>query len=267
MTATALEEALAESLPDGFVNTFLEGSRLRRLRGQSTSNLNNTVEEYDSFTLTESDVISNMAQRELTSFLTPERTIEFPGLALAIQEGLLTAWAARYKEDNDTPSGTITDPARAGVDDIVMSPLTPEVFQKITGDDTLPSNYLSTGLTAGDRLDLIGDAGHDTAGNSADASLALDPSEQIFLTGDFVDLTQGQSVVTATEYPNIDGNDFGPMNVMFQSRLSGAHIMTTQGTYATDEVDLDAKVYADGDAEIRPIGFYLGPGRNTPELV
>jgi len=267
MAATAFEEALAESLPDGFANTFIEGSRLRRLRGQSTSNLNNTVEEYNNYKLTEADVIGNMAQRMLTSFLTPERTIEFPGLALSINEGLLEQWAAQYKRDNDTPSGTITDPTRAEVDDIVMAPITPETFVQITGDNTLSPNFVETGLTAGDRLDLIGDAGHDGTQNSADAALSLAPDEQVFLTGDFVDLTQGQSIITATEYPNIDGNDFGPVNVMFQSRLSGAHIMTTQGTYATDEVDLDAKVYDDGDAEVRPIGFYLGPGRKAPDLV
>jgi hypothetical protein len=267
MTQTAFEQALTESLPDGFVNTFIEASRLRRLRSQSTSNLNNTVAEYDSFTLTESDVIENTAQRMLTSFLTPERTIEFAGFALSLYAGLLTKWAARYKEDNDTPSGTVTNPERAEVDDIVFTPITPEVFVQITDDDTLSPNYVASGLTAGDRLDVIGDMGHDTSQNSADAALSLAPDEQIFLTGDFVDLTQGQSVVTATEYPNIDGNDFGPTNVMFQSRLSGAHIMTTQGTYCTDEVDLDAKVYDDGDAEVRPIGFYLGPGRKAPELV
>jgi len=43
--------------------------------------------------------------------------------------------------------------------------------------------------------------------------------------------------------------------------------MTTQGSYATDSVQVDAKVYDDGDAELRPVGFYLGPGRNAPDLV
>jgi len=266
MTATAFEEAIVESLPDGFANTFIEGSRLRRLKSNPTDNLNNTVEEYQNFTLTEVDVINSMAQKILTSLVTPERTIELPGLALAVQENLLAQWSAGYKQDNDTPSGTIKDPERAQVDDIVLSPLTPEVYKQITGDNTLSPNFISSGLTAGDRLNVVGDGGHDDSASTG-SPLSLDLNEQVFLTGDFVDLSQGQSVVTATEYPDVDGASFGPSNAIAQTRHSGLHVMTTQGSYATDSVQVDAKVYADGDAELRPVGFYLGPGRNAPNLV
>lgn len=267
MVQTDLEAALAESLPAGFGSTFIESSRLRRLSGVDTGNLGNTVAEYNDFKLTESDVILSEAQKILTSFTTPERTIELPGLALALQANLVASWAAEYKRDNDTPSGTITNPARAEVDDIVFAPLSPEVFKEITGDDTLSPNFKSTGLVAGDKLPVIGDKGHDTAQNTAGNPLSLDPEEQIFLTGDVIDLSQGQSVITAGEYPEIDGRDFGRTDVIAQSRLSGAHILTMQGTFATDSVEKHVKVYDDGDAELVPVGFYLGPGRNRPDLV
>jgi len=266
MTATAYEEALVESLPDGFTNTFIEGSRLRRLQNNSTDNLNNTVEEYQNFTLTEADVINTLAQKVLTGFVSPERTIELPGLALAVQEDLLAKWSAGYKMDNDTPSGTIKDPERAEVDDIILSPLTPEIFKEITGDNTLSPNYISENLTAGNTLNVVGNGGHDNSANSGDP-LSLDLNEQVFFTGDFVDLSQGQSVITATQYPDVDGADFGPSNAIAQTRHSGFHVMTTQGSYATDSVQVDAKIYEDGDAELRPVGFYLGPGRNAPNLV
>lgn len=267
MTATAIEEAMEDSLPEGFRNTYLEGSRLRRLSRHDISELSDTVEEYNDNLLTESDMIENVAQRILTSFLTPERTIELPGLALALKEDLLFKWAVGYKNDNDTPSGTINNVERAGVDDIVFSPLTPEIFKQITDNDDLSPNYISEGVTAGDTLEVVGDAGHDTATNTNGESLSIGVSEQVFLTGDFIDLSEGQSVVTATQYNDIDGRGFGPSDALLQSRLSGAHILTTQGTFATDTLDLDGKVYADGDAELVPVGFYLGPGRNVPDLV
>jgi hypothetical protein len=266
MVATATEEAITASLPAGFKNLFYEGSRLRKLMNTQTNNLGGTVEEYGDNVLTEQNVIENMAQRVLTSYLTPERTMELPGLALCLNDGLLSQWAAHYKNDNDTPSGTIKDPARANVDDITFSPINPEVFYQINDDTTLPSNWITTGHTAGDTLEVVGDEGHDATNNTNGNALQLAPDEQVFFTGDFVDLSEGKSIVSKTQLSDVDGEDYGPVDAVLQTRLSGAHILTTQGTYATDSVDIDAKVYEDGDTELVPVGFYLGPGRKNPVL-
>jgi len=267
MTKTTLEEVYEATLPSGFRSTFLEADRLRRLNNANTSLLGDIVEDYGSNQLTENDIIANHAERVLTSFLTPERTIEFPGLALCLSDenNLLEKWAARYKSDNDTPSGTIKDPARAGTDDIVFSFATPEVWEQVSG--TAQSDYKQTGLTAGSTLNLVGNAGMDEAANTDGSSLSLDPDEYLFFTGDFLDLSEGKSVVTATQLTDVDGKSFGPIDSVLSGRLSGAHIMTTQGTYATASVDIDAKVYEAGDAEIVPLAFYLGPGTKNPALV
>jgi len=277
MSQLAGESSLTENLPPGFQSTFLDPDRLRALRRSNPAqSLGDTVEEYSSggqtSTLTEEDIISSTADRVLTQFLTPERTLEFPGLALALNDGggssLLEQFAAKYKEDNATPSGTIKDPARVGTDDIVFSFATPEVYSEIAnGDLSGPDTFEQSGLTGGNTLQLVGDAGVDEATNAAGATLSLDDDEYLFFTGDYVDLSEGKSVLTATQFKDVDGEDFGPMNALFSQRASGAHIMTTQGTYATASVDLDAKVYADGDAEVVPIAFYMAPGRKAPALV
>jgi len=270
MSKVTFEEALAKSLPAGYKSTLLEADRLRRLNNANLSVLGDTVDEYDGNTITENDIIANTAERFLTQFLTPERTLEFPGLALSLDDSnnLLEKFAARYKADNDTPSGTVKDPVRAGTDDIVFTFLTPEVLQDLAANDpNTKRDYFQTGLTGGNRLDLIGDEGIDATANAADTSLSLAPDEYVFLTGDFIDLSGGQSVITATEYADVDGEDFGPVNAVFSNRLSGAHILTTQGTYATASLDLDAKIYASGDAEIVPVGFAMLPGTKAPSLV
>jgi hypothetical protein len=267
MTKVTQEEAIESSLPTGYKSTFLESDRIRRLNNADLSLLGDTVAEYDGKTLTETDIIENTAQRFLTQFLTPERTLEFPGLALCLNDDnrYLEKWAARYKADNDTPSGTIKDPARAGTDDIVFSFCTPEVWSEVSG--TAVSNFHTTGLNSGDTLEVVGDAGVDHATNQADTSLSLDSDEYLFFTGDFIDMSGGQSIVTATQLSDVDGEDFGPVNAVFSGRLSGAHMITTQGTYATASVDIDAKVYEGGDTELVPIAWYLGPGTKAPSLV
>lgn len=267
MPEADVQFAVADSMPNGFKNLFVESSRLRRLKQFDASTLDGTVEEYGNNKITEAEIIEAVAQRRARSYLTPERTIAYPGLNLAINDNLLHLWAAGYKKDNDTPSGTIKDPERAGVDDIVFSPLTPAVFKKITDDDTLSPNFVSSGLSGGDELPVIADKGHDTDANTAGETLSIGTSEQIFLTGDFIDLSQGQSVVSGTQYNDVDGHDFGPTDVLMQSRHSGTHILTTQATYATDTLNLHAGVYDDGDAELVPVGFYLGPGRKAPDLI
>lgn len=267
MSKTTFEEAYEESLPSGFASTFFEADRLRRLNNADLSVLGDTVEEYQNFNLTEQDVIRNTAERVLTSFLTPERTIEFPGLGLAVNDtnNLLEKFAALYKADNDTPSGTIKDPARAGTDDVVFAFATPEVYDEIAG--TTDTDFKQSGLSANSTLELVGDSGIDESASSNGAALSLDADEYLFYTGDFIDVSDGKSVVTGTQLTDVDGEDFGPVNSIFTQRLSGAHVMTTQGTYATASVDIDAKVYEAGDAEIVPVAFYMGPGTKAPGLV
>lgn len=277
MSQIAGEASFTENLPGGFQSTFLEPDRLRNLaRANPGQSLGETVDEYSvsgtQSTLTENDIIASTADRVLTQFLTPERTLEFPGLALALNDengpSLLEQFAAKYKEDNDTPSGTIKDAARAGTDDILFSFATPEVYSEIAnGDLSGPDTFEQPNLTSGDTLELVGDSGIDETGSSNGSSLSLDDDEYLFFTGDFVDLSEGKSAVTATQLTDVDGEDFGPVNGIFSQRASGAHILTTQGTYATATIDIDAKVYADGDAEIVPIAFYMAPGRKAPALV
>lgn len=268
MAQIEAEQAIAENLPSGFKNTFLEEDRLRRLTEADTGVLGETVTEYSGNTLTENDVINSVADRILTSYLTPERTIEFPGLALSLSEGLLEQFAAKYKADNDTPSGTIKDAARAGTDDIVFEFASPEVWSIIAnGDLTGPDTFQQSGLTGGDTLELIGQGGIDETTNTSGNSLQLDADEYLFLTGDFIDLSEGKSVVTKVQLADVDGEDFGPIGGLFPNRLSGSHLFTAQGTYATSTIDVDAKVYENGDAEIVPIAFYMGPGTKSPGLV
>lgn len=271
MARTTTEEAIAASQPQGFRSTFLEADRLRRLNNQNPANtLTDVVEDYGESQITERDVINRVANSVLTSFLTPERTIELPGLALCMNDenNLLEKFASRYKEDNDTPSGTITDPERAGTDDIVFHFAGPEVYSEIAnGDLTGPDNFEATGLSAGDTLEVVGDSGIDEGSNSNGSSLSLDDDEYLFFTGDFIDLSDGKSVITKTQWTDVDGNDFGPSDALFSTRLSGAHIITTQGTYATATADLDAKVYSGGDSELVPVAFYMAPGTKSPALV
>ena len=275
MAGTEIENAYVETLPDGFVTTFADSSRLRRLSEQDVASaLSNTVEQYGSNSLTERDLINNLADRVNTSFTLPERTIELPGLTLALDPGLtdgdgtlLEQWVALYLQDNSTPSGTVKDPTRASTDDIVFSFATPEVYNEINDNGGSTPNHITSGLTAGNTLDLIGEGGIDTAQNTNGGTLSLDDDEYLFFTGDFIDLSDGKSVVSGTRVADVDDNDYGPSKFVFQNRLSGAHLLTTQGFYATDTVDLDVKVYQDGDAEIVPVAFYLADGGKAPSLV
>jgi|APHM01.1.fsa_nt_gi hypothetical protein len=275
MGKIAQEASLTENLPDGFRSTFLEAARLRKLYNANTGVLGDTVDEYSvngtTQTISEQDVITSVADRVLTQYLLPERTLEPPGLALALENdggaSLLERFAARYKEDNDTPSGTIKDVARANTDDVVFQFATPEVFSQIANGDTSgPSNFQETGLGQG-RVDLIGDQGIDTTANTNGSGLSLDDDEYLFLTGDYIDLSQGQSIVTSAELVDVDGEDFGHFPFVVSSRASGAHILTAQGTYATASIDVDVKAAFAGDAEVLPLAFYMAPGRKAAPMV
>jgi hypothetical protein len=270
MTQTTIEAALRDVLPAGWKTTFRDEDKLRQLSQVQNyqSELSETVVEYQGNVITEEDVIEEAIERPLSGFLLPERTLELPGLGLVTDgQDLIKKFAAKYKRDNATPSGTIKDPGRAGTDDIVFTLATPEVFNEINDNGGQTSNFKQPGLSGGDVLNLVGEGGIDETVNSTGASLQLDDDEYLFFTGDFVDLEGGQMVVTATQFKDIDGEEGDIVRSPVASRLSGAHLTVGEGAYVTSTVDIDAKVYADGDAEILPVAFYMADGQKAPDLV
>lgn len=264
-TETKMEQRLRGNLPGGFNTLIYQEDRLRAFSDANTDNLGETVAEYGNNTLTEAGVINMEVQRLLTAMQTPERTIELPATGLAHSAGHILSFAAMYKADQNTPSGTIKDARRAGVDDIVFTPITPEVYAEVT--ETNQTTYEASGLTGGDTLELIDGDGLPDGGQTADSSLQLDDDEMMLFPGDYPDLSEGQSVVTAIQWNDIDDEDYGPDNGALSTRLSGAHLLAAQGAVVKQTADLDAKVYTDGDAEVVPVGFYLGPGNKVPALV
>jgi hypothetical protein len=262
-TELLTESRLAGALPDGFKTTLYDTDRLRQLENAPMDNLGDTVDDYGGATLTERQIIESEIQRVLTSFQTPDRTLELPGLGLEFDHVL--NFASYYKDDADTPSGTIKDGRRAGPDDIVFTFASPEVYEEVSG--TAQDTFYQTGLTGGTALDIVGDAGADEASNSSGASMNLDDDEMMYFTGDFIDLSGGKSAVTKIQWSDIDGEDFGPDDGILSTRLSGTHLFTGQGAWVKSTTDLDAKVYTDGDAEIVPVAFYMAPGTKAPSLV
>lgn len=275
MVGTETEDVFVNALPDGFKTTFKDSDRLRRLLSKANSNasLDGVVEDYNNFSLTERDIIIQQADRVNTAFLLPERTIELPGLQLALDDtlfkggkSLLELFALLYRDDANTPTGTITDAARATTDDLVFTLATPEVFNQINSNGGTVENFRQTALTAGNTLEVVGQGGIDTSVNTAGNSLTLADDEMLFFTGDYIDLSDGKSVITKIELPDVDGEDFGPTEFLLRNRLSGAHLGVAQGFYATDTVDVDAKIYDDGDAELFPVAFYMADGSKAPSL-
>jgi hypothetical protein len=262
MATLEIENAIAGELPDGFDTTLVDEDRLRQLNNADTGSLSDVVADYASYDLTEQDVVRTEVQRVITSFQTPERTLEFPGTALEFAN--LQRFAAYYKADNDTPSGTVKDSLRAGPDDIVFQFASPEVYEEISG--TNQADFQQTGLSAGNTIDIIGDAGADEAANSNGSSLQLDDDEMLYFTGDFIDLSTGQSVLTKMQWTDVDGEDYGPDNALLSNRLSSTHIHTSQGAWVKSTADLDAKAYVAGDAELVPIAFYMAPGTKAASL-
>lgn len=271
MVTTEYGNFLASDLPDGFQTTLMDSDRLRDLSGADTSVLNGTVQEYSgpnnrNYTFTEEAVIDREVERAVTSFVTPEATLELPGTALAADNDLLKQFAAYYVNDNDTPSADLKPVELAGANDIVFTFATPEVFEEVSGVEQ--SNYVRSGLQEGTSEDIIGDNGLGTGANAntAGETLTLDSDEMMFFTGDFIELS-GDAVLTKTQWANIDGEDYDATSSLFQSRLSGTQVITTQGAFVQTEADLDAKVYKDGDSEIVPVAFYMGPANKAPSLV
>jgi hypothetical protein len=262
---TVMERRLRGALPDGFQTGIYDTDRLRQLSNADTSNLGDTVDDYGNNTLDEAAIINTEVQRVMTALQTPERTIELPMTGLAHESGLISAFASKYKSNQDTPSGTIKDARRAGVDDIVFTFATPEVYDEVSG--TGQSTFEVSNLSSGNTLELVDQDGLPAGGETGDTSLSMDDDEMMFFTGDYIDLSEGQSAVTKIQWSDIDGDDYGPDDGILSTRLSGTHYFAGQGAWIKSSADLDAKVYADGDAEIVPIAFYMGPGSNAPSLV
>lgn len=263
MATLDTEVAMRDALPDGFETTLIEEDRLRQLEQADRSRIQDTVDDYQGNTLTEEDIITLEIERVLTSFQTDDRTLEFPGTA--IEFGRLLDFAAYYKNDNDTPSGTIKDVRRAGTDDIVFSFANPEVYEEISGQSQDTFNV--TGVTGGNTVEIVGDNGLNEANPSNGNTLSLDTDEMLYFTGDYVDLSGGQSVLSKIQWNDIDGDTYGADDGVLSSRLSATHILTAQGAWVKSTCDLDAKAYTDGDAELVPIAFYMGPGNKAPTLV
>jgi hypothetical protein len=263
-TETLIERRLREKLPSGFVTTLSDEGHLRTLANQSTDNINETVQEFSGQALTEKNIIDVVIERVLTgSFLTPERTIELPGLGIEYNAGRLYSWAASYKASDDTPTGTIADAQRAQSDDLVFTFAGPEVYNQI-GNSSV-DNFKTSGHTAGDVVTLVGEDGYNS---SADAVLDLDEDERLFFTGDFVDVSSGKSVFNSQEYVQVDGSaeDYGPQRFLLSNRLSGANVSLGSGARVKRDVQLNLKAYEDGDAEVWPIAFYMAPGYKAPSL-
>ena len=263
-TETLIERRLREKAPAGFVSTLTDDGNLRQLDNQDVSTLQDTVQEFNGNTLTEKNVIDTVVQRVLAgSFLTPERTMELPGLGLEYSSDRLYSFAAAYKESDDTPTGTITDEQRAQADDLVFTFAGPEVYNQI-GNSTV-DNFKIEGVSAGEVVTLVGEDGYNS---SADAVLDLDSDERLFYTGDFIDVSPGKSIFNRQEWVNVDGSaeDYGPTSWLFANRLSGANLALGSGARVKREVQLDVKAYEEGDAELWPVAFYMAPGHKAPGL-
>lgn len=263
-TELLAESRLRGALPTGFKSTLADSNRLRQLSNADMSSITEVVDDYGDNDLTERDLIRSEIQSVITAFQTPERTLELPATGLEFEN--LQRFAAYYKQDNETPSGTIKNLRRATVDDIVFTFASPEVFEEISGSNQ--DTYEVTGLTGGNTLELVGDNGLESGTtNNAGNTLSLDDDEMLYFTGDFIDLSDGKSVITKTQYVDIDGEDYEPVDGVLSGRLSGTHLMTGQGAFVKQTVDIDAKIYASGDAEVVPVAFYMAPGSKVPSLV
>jgi len=268
-TQTLADAMVREVMPDGWQTTITDGDRVRQLSDQDTGNLDQTVDDYRGNTLTERNIVDFEVQRVLNAFLTPDRTMELPGTALEYDNGHLHAFASQYKESDDTPTGIVKSLRRAQSDDLVFTPVTPEVINSVAGlvssDPEYVENFRITGNTAGDELTLLGDGGFDSGTANP---LSLDDDERLFFTGDLVDLESGQSILTRSEWQTVDNKteDYGPIDSTLDRRLSGTRLGVGVGAYIKREGQLQAKVYEDGATEPWPVGFYMAPGHKAPDL-
>lgn len=266
MASLTIEEVYGGELPSGFQSTLAESDRLRELSNVEVK-LDDTVEDWGGNTLTEGDVIRKHVQGIMTAFRSPEAeggaTLELA--ATAVEFTRILAFAQLYKNDNDTPSGTIKTPQRADPDDIVFSFATPEVYEEVSG--TPQNTFRADGLAGGSQVEIVGDSGLNETNPSAGASLDLDADERMYFTGDIPDLSSGQSVLSKYQWSDIDGESYGQTPSVLQNRYSPLHAPVAQGAHVKSTADLDAKAYDDGNAEPVPIAFYMGPGSKAPSLV
>lgn len=265
MVQIARKEAIQQSLPDGFDTTLQDEDHIRKLNSQSTNNLTETVVDYGNKKLTERDVIQSVINRVEAAYTTTEGTLELPGLGIEQEAGHIMKFAAAYKADADTPTGTVKSIRRASADDLVFCFATPEVYEEISG--TNQHDFKSSGLTADNTFEVVGDNGGPAGGSTNGNVLSMDSDEMMFFTGDFIDISAGPSPLTKFEYPSLDGDDFGHQQALLETRLSGAHLPVAPGAWIRTEVDIDAKIYEDGDVELVPVAFYMGPGSKAPVLV
>jgi len=265
MAQFAIQEAITSERPSGFQTTLSEAAKLRKLSNANVANLGDTVQEYQSYKLTEQDAIRSVVSSVADAFETPQATLQLPGTTVESQNGHILQFASAYKADNDTPSGTIKPASLAKTDDIVFTFANPEVYNQIAG--TTISNFVQGNQSGGTTMNLVGDQGIDSANNTQGSPLSLAADEWMFFTGDYIQLASGKGVTTKTQITSVDGENYGPADGMLSNRLSGAHVMTSEGTFAQSTIDIDVKVYQDGPSELVPVAFYMGPGTKNPALV
>lgn len=261
-----------EGLPDAFQTNFVDDERLESLSstwatGQVVQDeLNNTVlsisEPRDS-RFTEKDVIDLVLDRVASSFTFRERTITLPGIEL--NRKLIYAAAAEYKQDTDTPSGTIKPPELATADDIVFEAVTPDVYNDITGTADQADNFIRTGLTDDQSLDVIGSNGAAGGANQ----LQLNAADWLVYTGDVIDFLDDASL-TKWEYADVDGStNYGPTPGLIGRRGSELHYQLVSAFLVKEQVDINARVYDAGtnrEAEPYNVAFRFTDGSNAQPL-
>lgn len=276
--AVLLQEREYDGLPSGFRTNFRDEERLEEFvnilsGGQSvneavTGNIDGaldgttrTIPGGDS--MREVDEIDWVLDRVVSSYITPERTIQIPGIEL--NRNLIKAAAVSYKRDTDTPSGTIKPPEHATNDDIVFEFVTPETYSQI-GTGTA-GRYIRTGLTDDSTIEVVGTNGIDGGGSAAFTDFAA--SDWIFYTGDVID-PLNDARITKYQWLDVNGDtNIGPTPSFFGRSVSSVHMQLITGELAKDSVRLQGKVYDAGtaqEAEPVPVAFRFADGADAQAL-
>lgn len=269
-TQTLTERRIRELTPTGFETTLTDDNRLRSLESVDYDDIiADIVQDYEGNSLSEKEIIDYEVERFITSFLTPERTIEMPGTGLELGNGHIYAFAAQYKQSDDTPTGTIMDTRRAQSDDLVFTFAGPEVYNSIIGaepgDPEYAANFKIEDVDEGEEVVLVGEDGFNS---DTEGSMQLADNERMFFTGDFIDVSSGKSIFHRQEWVDVDGQteDYGPYDFLLSNRLSGANVSMGHGAYVKRDAELHLKAYEAGDAEIWPVAYYMAPGHQAPDL-
>lgn len=269
-----LQEREFDAFPDGFRTNFLDDDRLETLGNvlaegvtasstdDSLTGITRSVSEPAGSEMREVDEIDRVLDRVVSSFITPERTIQLPGVEL--NRNLIKAAAVAYKRDTDTPSGTIKPPELASNDDIVFEFVTPETYSEI-GTGTA-FNYIRTGLTDDTTVEVVGANGIDGGGAG---SFTLNARDWLFFTGDIIDPLD-DARLTKFQWANIDGNtNLGPSPAFLGRSVSSLHMQLVPAQLVKEDVRLQAKVYDAGaaqEAEPVPVAVRLTDGANVQAL-